>query len=374
MANNIPTVPGSEIDVNTPGSGFKANAAALNAPFRGQMEIAGAVSGVADQMESLGADLQRARNVGIAADADLKLRTARQAFLESLRNDNNETEWASRAQEVSNTVRDQMKEQYTGIGPQMRRQLDQAFRSWNSSLQIETQTMAHVQGINRAWGVVKADYNEKLKDGDAPGAKINIDNARKAKLADPGELDQMERDIPKVIARNMIEHGLGPNGNPKSTYDLLKSGAALPAKGVDGKDIVPSKVFTPKELDQITNEARIRMESWQKQNFEGMIKDDADPVTGYVPDDKVKARIDSGDIEPKAGRALINAQDRRIEAQKKETGAALAKSDRDREDLRVHRPDHRKTDSAFFAAIPPPFRFDSSSDTRARGAGALRGR
>ena len=332
---NIPTVPGSELDVSTVGPGFKQNLGALNAPFRGRMAVAGAVEGMGDFFERLGADMQRAKNAGIAADVDLNLRQARQSFLEGLKNDSDETNWTQRAAEMSDQVQDKILGESTRkfMGPDMRRQTQQAFNNWKQSLMIETETMAHMQTINRSWQKNQADYQEALKDGDAQHAKAVLDNSRKAKLADPAEIDQLERNIPKELARNAIEHGLGPGGNPKKTFDLLQSGAALPVKGVDGKDIDPKKVFNAKEYDQISNEARARMNEWQAVNFKNMLVDKEDKLTGFVPDDVIEKEKAEGNIDPRAADNLKASQDRKIAAAKKEEARVLAAQDKQVHDL-----------------------------------------
>lgn len=326
--SGIPTVPGSEIDLRTPERAVHLDAAAINKPrMRGAMATAGALDSVADVAEGIGHDIQRAKNAGIAADVDLKMRTARQTFLESLRNDPDESKWSERAQETSDHVRDDIFSTHENIPPGMRQQVESAFKSWQSGLLVETKTLSNVQSVNRAWSKNKEDYQESLKDGQGQHAMAVLENSRRAQLADPVEIDEMERAIPKGIARNYIQNGL--MANPKQTLDLLKSGGSLPAEDQNGKPIVPRKVFSPKEMEQLQNTARIQTAAWQKTNGENMLKEDADPVTGFVPEETIKSEMKQGNVSEAFGRALISAQDRKLKAQQADESRVLAAQDRE---------------------------------------------
>lgn len=344
---NVPTVPGSEIDINTPERAVRLDAGALSGPrLRGQAAISSAVGAVGDVAEGLQDQLMKARNAGIAADVDLKMRTARQSFLESLRNDPNEgwksaddSAWKDRAAEVASSVREDILSEHTRVPPEMRQQIEHGFKSWESSLLLESQSMANVQMTTRAWGRSKEDYADALKDGHGEHAMNILRVARDTKIAPPEEVDQLERDIPRTIARNFIENGL--QANPKGTEDLLKSGASLPAVDQNGKRIVPKEVLRPKEMEQLQNTARARASSWQRENFGVMISTKADPITGYVPDETIDEGMASGEIDPKVGTNLKRAQERRLKTQDRETAAVAARVDRDDHSLlvaRIHDP------------------------------------
>lgn len=304
----------SEIDVNTPQKAVHLDEGALNARYRGRVEVADAIGGFAQQAEGFEADMLKAKNAGIAADVDLKMRTARQTFLESLQNDPNQDTWQERASQTADSVQESISATHEGIAPAMRKQVDSAFKSWKGSLMVETQTMANIQTINRAWGKTKEDYQESLKDGQADHAMNLLQNAKSSKLADPAEIDQMERAIPKTIALNYISNGL--QANPKQTTDLLRSGASLPANDQYGRPIVPSKVLSPKEMDQLLIKGRSETLKWQAGNAEQMMMKDADPDTGFIPEDTIRQSMASGNIAEQWGMNKIASQDRKIKAQK----------------------------------------------------------
>lgn len=336
----IPTVPGSEIDVSTPTRAVRLDAGALSGPrLRGANAMAGAVEGVGEQFERVSEDIRKAREIGVAADVDLKMRTARQAFLESLRNDNNQDSWQERAQELAHQVQDDIDSTHENVSPEMRPQIDAAFKNWQGSLMVETQTMAHVQTVNRAWGQVKQDYEESLRDGHAEHAANLIGAARRGRIADPTELDALERAIPGTIAMNYIENGL--QTNPKGTMEMLKSGASLPATDQKGKAIVPSKVLTPKQIEILTNTARTRTAAWQKNNFEQTVAGSTDPITGFVPEETIKTKMQTGEIDELTGRNFLAAQDRKLKADNAEKARILAKDDSDQVALlssKIHDP------------------------------------
>lgn len=321
----IPTVPGSEINIQTPERAVHLNEGALNARYRGQRAIAGGLEEIGGVAGGIEEDLQKARNARVAADVDLRMRTARQTFIEGLRNDPDESKWTERANETSDQVRQDIAGAHEKVPPGMREQVDQAFKSWQGSLLAETNTLANVQTVNRAWGATKQDYVEKLRDGDAAGAMHSLQLARSTKIANPGELDQLEREIPRTIATNFIENGL--RANPQGTTDLLQSGAALPAHDQNGNAIVPSKVLSPREMTALVNTGRVRTAAWQKGNFEDILATKADPITGLIPEDIVKDGMKTRQIGEVTGRNFLAAQERKVLADTAHKASELAKED-----------------------------------------------
>lgn len=359
---NVQTVPGSEIEVNTPGAGVHVDDGSVGATFRGAQAMAGAVSDIGDMAGHLAGQLQRAREAGIAADVDLKMRAGRQSLIESLRNDSNEANWKQTAEETADKVRDDIFSDNAKLPPGMRQQVDTAYKSWRGSLMIETNTLANVQTINRAWGRTKQDYQEKLRDGDAPGAMANLELARRTKIADPAEIDALERSIPRTIATNYIETGL--NENPKGTLDMLKSGATLPVVDQNGEEISPKKAFSAKELQQLTNTARVRTDAWQKENFEQMIAKQVDPTTGYVSEALIEDGVKSGQIDAVTGRNFIAAQDRHLKQQVREEDA-LRKAGQ-REDTARFNADNRNQYNLTMAKIHDPTAWGVDPDGHAK--------
>lgn len=327
---NIPTVPGSELDINTPASAVKLDASALGARTRGTLAIAGAVEGLGEEFHQLGAQLTKVRDARIAADADFRMRAAQHAFVQSTQGDENEAEWGERATQTFQTVRDDLYAA-NNVPPSMRPQLEEQLKGWGQTLQIKAATMAAVQSVNRATVAVRKSYDEAGRDGDALGMANAVTLGRASHL-DPVDMDQMEVAIPRTLALTAIENGL--RTNPQGTHELLASGASLPVVDQHGKPIVPSKVFPQKELQSLVTASRVQAANWQKTNFEGMLQDATDPITGVVPDDVIKAKVDSGEINVRAGKALMDAQDRKLKAEKTatETENRRALADFDRED------------------------------------------
>ena len=343
--SGIPIVPGSEIDVQTPGSGAPISPGAFQSEA-GMHAMAGAFGQIAGEAGSVNNELIRAHEAGVAAAVDLKMRTARQSFLDSLRNDSdeqwrgpNDSNWKDRAAEVATQVHEDIFSQHTGVTPDMKRQMESAFNSWSGSLLIESQSMANVQMTNRAWGRTQQDYQEALKDDHADHALNLLENARRNKLADPELIDSLERNIPKTVASNYINNGFATN--PKGTLDLLRSGGSLPAVGADGKPIVPSKAFTPKELEALINTGRIRTDAWQRQNSETLLKDDVDPTTGLVPEATIRQKMEAGEITEKFGNGQIKAQEEAVKKKTREEAVALKAKDEEQFHLiaaRAHDP------------------------------------
>lgn len=332
----IPTVPGSEIDVNTVGPGAKLDPGAMTAParaamdavgtrYRSQKAIAGGLEDLGGAFEGLAGDMMKVRRAKVAADADVSMRAAQQSFLESIRGDQNEADWGNRAREVYETTRDKVLSSGQ-IPPNMRGELDSSLKSWGQSLQIHAQTMAAVQTVNRAEVSIKKSYEEAGRDGDAQGMLNAVRLGRSSKL-DPVAMDEMEANIPKNLALTAIEQGL--RNNPQGTHDLLVAGEALPIADAKGQPIIPSKVFAQKEYQALVNAARTQAAAWQRSNFEGMLQESTDSITGFVPESVIRDKIASKEISAKAGQALIDAQDRKLKAQTAEESREALRVDRD---------------------------------------------
>lgn len=344
----ILTVPGSEIDVTTPNRAAHLDAGALTAPtratlsaidsgFRGKQQVTGAIEGVGEELGGLANDMLKVHRANIAADADFRMRAAQQSFLESIRNDQNEHDWTDRAAAVSEQTRQDIFASHN-VPPGMRAELENSIKSWGQALQIKTQTLAQVQSINRAELSIRKSYDEAGRDGDAVGMANAVALGRSSKL-DPVAMDEMEQNIPRALATTAIENGL--RTNPQGTHDLLASGAALPIVDQHGKEIVPSKVYAPKELQSLVNTARVQAAAWQKTNAEDLLQTAADPITGMVPENVINAKMKSKEISEAFGRSLIASQERKVKAETAESARAAAKEDRDAYNLvtaKVHDP------------------------------------
>jgi hypothetical protein len=323
----IPTVPGSEVEIQTPDKSVRLDPGALIGPrVRGAQALANAIDQVGDVAGTLQADLERQKGARIAADIDLKMRAAQQAFIESTKGDANEDEWFQRAQEMASKVKDDVYSGKDGVPPGMKNQVDIALGSWTQNLGIQAVTMARIQSTKRTEGTLYKDYQEAGLDGAADHMQAVVNLGRSAKL-DPVTMDQWERDIPRTVAMTAIQNGL--RVNPKGTGDLLKSGAALPVKDQQGNDIVPSKVFSAKELEQLQNTARTQTNAWQKTNLQNLLLNGSDPTTGIVPEQDIRDAVKKGTIAPTDGQSIINRQNRQAAAKTKEEQTRLAREDTD---------------------------------------------
>ena len=299
--SSIPTVPGSEIDVNTPVGAVRRSPAVAGDIMRGGQALARGISDVGEFAAQVEDNIQKARELGIAADVDLKLRTARQTFLENLKNSGDETKWSQSASELAQTTQESILSQ-DHVPPGMRPQINSAFKAWQGSLLTETQALANQQTINRAWGRVQADYSESLKDGHADHAAALIEQARARKLTDPAALDQMERDIPKVIAQNAIETGIGNNAH--GTVQMLESGAAIPFSDHNGKPIFPKKALDARTFDTLLKQAK-EAEAGKQTEFYGQVLGDyeADPAHPPTSDD-FKTWVDTGQMSARSAKQM----------------------------------------------------------------------
>lgn len=344
---SIPTVPGSEINFSTPQKGAKLDAGALAAPARARLEgsdsryrssqqTGAAIETAGSALGSLGEDMLKVRRANVAADSDFRMRAAQQSFLESIRNDQNEHDWTERAATVAQQTRDDIFASHN-VPPGMRAELDNSIKGWGQALQIKTQTMAAVQSINRAEVSVRKSYDEAGRDGDAVGMANAVQLGRSSKL-DPVTMDEMEKNIPHALAMTAIENGL--RANPQGTHDLLASGEALPIHDQTGKEIVPSKVFAPKELQSLVVASRVQAAAWQRANGEELLQTAADPITGMVPENTIKGKMAKKEISEAFGRSLLASQERKLKAEQSATEkenrdslVAFDREDRDRSNL-----------------------------------------
>ncbi len=199
-----------------------------------------------------------------------------------------------------------------------------------------------------------------------------VQAGRSAKL-DPVLMNKLEESIPKQLALTAIENGM--RENPAGTYELLSSGASLPINDQNGKAIVPSKVFGQKELQGLVTSARIQTSNWQRANFEGMLQDATDPISGLIPEDIIRAKVESGEINVRAGKALMETQDRKqkaeqaaINTESRRQAAEFARDDRDRYNVlqsRIH-------DSTAWGAVPEEYASELVADAASIDSPALR--
>jgi hypothetical protein len=296
---NIPTVPGSEQDIHTPERNVQLNAGALAGPrLRGAEAVAGAIEGVGDVAAGFQADMAKVRFARISADADLKMRAAQQAFIESTKGDSDEQQWQERAKSMADKVRTDIFSQNGGIPPGLRPQLNIALDSWGQGLQIQAKTMSNLQSINRAQGTLYADYQEAGRDGHADHMAAIVKLGRSSKL-DPVMMDEWERNIPKIVASSAIEQGMATN--PAGMTDVLeasmKYGAPLPDNVLDqnGNLISPKKVFSPQAMERLISEGRRQTNTWQAGNFnQALANYDQDPKKPLSHDqlmDMVKSKL-----------------------------------------------------------------------------------
>lgn len=338
----IATVAGSDVPIQTPQRGARLNPgafvsqgpapldsgaltararatlAAVDADFRGKRAVAGGVQDVSEAFQTIARDMMQANRARIAADADFRMRTAQQTFVESLRGDGDESTWGERANEVFERTREEILNA-APVPPGMRKELDFSLRSWGQALGIKAQTMAAVQTVNRASVAIRKSYDEAARDGDAVGMANAVGMGRQSKL-DPVEMDQLEQGIPRALALTAIENGF--RVNPQGTYDLLSSGGSLPIADQNGKAIVPSKVFPPKELQSLIVTARREASAWQSENYQNLLAT-ADPMTGLIPEGVIRAQMESGAISAKTGQTLLATQARTVAEEQRKQAAYL---------------------------------------------------
>src|SRR3972149_878347 len=113
---NIPTVPGFEVQ-SAPTPFVKLDAGALNGGARGMQALAAGIGAVGNAIQSYTEDQAHARNVMVLADADRMLRQKRADFLESLKNDPNESNWIPKAKEVITSVKSDLSQEHPRMAP-----------------------------------------------------------------------------------------------------------------------------------------------------------------------------------------------------------------------------------------------------------------
>lgn len=319
----ILTVPGSEVQIATPSPAVKLDAGALTAPalaagaaagtrYRGAREVAAGVQSVGDAFGAIGEHLEKVDRARVAAEASFRMRAAHQSFVESLKGDPDENEWGARAKDTFERVRGEILDS-GGIPNGMRSEMDSAVKNWGQTLQIEAGTLAAVQKVNRAEIAVRKDYDDALRSGDGYGAAKAVALGRASRL-DPAQMDRLEDGIGRGLAETAIENGL--RTNPVKTLELLQSGAALPIVDHKGEEIVPTKVFTARELESRIVSARRDASSWQSANYQDLLTK-ADPITGLIDEGAINQAVADKDVSPRAGKALIDSQNRQVAAERR---------------------------------------------------------
>jgi len=152
--------------VSTPTSAVKLDVGALEAPLRAKMKLAQAQGGLAAAIGEVGQvagqfgqDMQKAKNLAIAADADRQMRQATADFQSSLVNRADEKtgdkpldvseKWGQEWQAKALAVRDKIYASHS-IGPDLKAHLDQQIANWGQSNAIEVKTVARKEFVKRS--------------------------------------------------------------------------------------------------------------------------------------------------------------------------------------------------------------------------------
>lgn len=246
--------------VSTPSAGFKASAGALNAPNQASMNAGQAIGQAGQMLGDFAQKLQGAVNYGIAADADRKMRQTAADFQQSRvgRTDEDqwETEWKERSDEVYSSLSDQH-----NIGPSLKRQLTQNFKDWQQANAIEVRTMANKQKINRATERVGLAADEAARDGDERGIHTAFDGAVDNHLMTPEVASKLKigylNKIDEYAARTFIVN------NPASAVPWLEQ------KGEGGK---PANVprLNPDQRAILLNSARVQRDKYWDDNLQSL--------------------------------------------------------------------------------------------------------
>lgn len=264
----IQTVPGSS-QIATPEAAVKADFGALNAPNRANMQLAGTIGDLGQEAAAFGQQLQAAKNFGIAADADRAMRQAAADFKASRVGRTDEenwgTEWREKADEVRSSIYDK-----GGIGPDLRRTLDNNFKDWNQANSIEVRTIAQKQAINRVRISAADAADEAAKDGDEAGVINAIKGAMIHGAYYPEEanhlIGQGLSKIDQYKADNFIE------ANPVKAVDWLRE------KDETGNFVNATRINPDQRRIMIRN-AEIQSSRMQADNY-----------------DEAKLAVDNGDV------------------------------------------------------------------------------
>lgn len=256
----IPTVPGST-RINTPSVGVMADSGALNAPNRARAALGGAIGDAGQQLGEFAQKLQGAINYGIAADADRKMRQEMADFQISRKGRTDEDQWEGEWKERSNQLWSSLQE-YTPMGPALKRQMQQNFLEWQSAGGIEVKMMAQRQAINRATERVNLAVDEAARGGDENGVVNALDGAVRDGLVMPEQAQKLKisslAKIDEYAAKNYILN------NPAGAVAYLEAEK-------NGKPMNLTRL-TPDDRLALLNTAKVQFTKYQSENYADLIE------------------------------------------------------------------------------------------------------
>lgn len=306
----IPTVPGSEMDIQTPARAVPLDASRLMGRQRGMQALSGGLEQLGGVADEIGQDMQRARNAAAVADAERMMRASHQEFLDSLRGDTDEETWGIRAKEKQAETYQAVMAQHGGkVSPVVRRQIDMAFKNWSSAFSSEVATHAKVQVANRAKTKLNLAIDEANKDSDFKSVQDVLAMGVRAKLYTPEEAQVIAEHSKGNIQRYQVDRGIAMN--PIQVLSDLRAGK-FPA--IDPN----TRLALERQAEVESNKLRIQT----KQQVIAQM-DSGQVVTRDMLDPLVKTgKMNASDVDPllKRQAGLIKNED-----QPRLSAAVLAK-------------------------------------------------
>lgn len=290
----IPTVPGSET-VSTPSPNVKLDYNSLNAPNRANMDLGSAFQDVGRQANAFSQQLQAAKNFGIAADADRKMRQATADFQASRAGRTDEDQWGQEWKDKAAAVQDQILSNQ-GVGPDLRRTLSNNLKDWNQSNAIEVQTIARKQMINRSVERANLAADEAAKDGDDQGVMNALTPLAKIGAAYPEQVQAMVKKYTDKIDQYKADNFI--NANPGKAVDWLKE------KDDDGGYINATRLSPDQRRVKIVD-AEKAARSFHTDNYNDAL---LAVSNGDIPDEAtISAMANNSDISALQAKGLRNA-------------------------------------------------------------------
>lgn len=270
--------------VQTQPVGVKRDFDALNAPNRARGQFAQTLGDVGEMVGQFAMKLQAAKNYGIMADADREMRQATADFQQSrigrTDEDNWQNEWNEKAQATRSKIFDTHQ-----IGPDLRRQLDSNFKTWDQTNAIEVRTLATKQAVNRAQERISNAANDAAKDGDEETINKLFNGASTHGIYYPEQAEALKKGylnkIDEYAAKNYIDNF------PVGAVEFLKE------KG-DGGQYKNLPRLSPMQRDSLLVQARQRMHAYQADN----VNDIRDRIDGGedISEDFIRLRESRGEI------------------------------------------------------------------------------
>ena len=235
----------------------------MTAPARGRAAIAGGIQEFSDVTGRMALQMQEARNTAAIADADRLMREKTDEYLDSLAEQPDYSKWVSDFQTQVPAVQQAVFQKFhgRGLGPEVTRKLELAFKDWGQRTTAQIHTLATRAEVKDTRSSIQLSSSKAAEQGDELGAMAPFDSPGAKHVFTPTEITAFKDDVGRQVDHYAARHGAMKD--PRGTLELLK-------EETEGGKPKNFKRLTVDDRDVFERECRARISQERVDTFQGL--------------------------------------------------------------------------------------------------------